>query len=93
MVCIDPFALLKGMSFILLVFTFKKSHLNLIFILSLIEKPVTLMKILAYLDHQSLRNVQQVCKAWNEAVNGGCAWKEQLQYEVTISVFHMFQNP
>ena len=51
------------------------------------------MKILAYLDHQSLRNVQQVCKAWNEAVNGGCAWKEQLQYEVTISVFHMFQNP
>ena len=49
--------------------------------------PLVLEHILSYLDHKSLRNVQQVCQSWNITVNSGYNWKKQLQREVSMHSF------
>ena len=56
-----------------------------------------LEKILFYLDHQGLRNLQCVNKAWNAAVQEGRFWSQQLQrlvifFIVVNSVVKMFKT-
>lgn len=46
--------------------------------------PTLIEKILEYLDFVSLKNIQCVCRLWNEAVNNGRAWGNQLQYHVRL---------
>ena len=45
---------------------------------------MVLEKILGYLDHKSLCRVQQVSKLWQQAVNAGHSWKNQLQHKVCL---------
>ena len=66
-------------------FTFSVSKFNNIARFYISGFPIILEKILGYLDDKDLRNVQQVCKQWNERVNDGNFWRTQLQQKVSTN--------